>query len=124
MFADSDFSAVVVEFTKAFEIELHQVLRPHFQDLQRIADQSPNFKKVSSFTIGQWLHLFGINKRGVEPLLRQRGLVYEDLCSACEKVNREKMAKHTATITKAKATGFRTLFLGSRSILAVLRPSR
>lgn len=120
-----DFSSVIVNFTKAFEFELLRVLEPSMEDLQGIADRDPKFMNaLSKFTLGNWSMLLRNNRISIEPLFRKRGLVCRDICEAISAVNREKMTKHSARRTKAEATSFRTLFLGSDSICAVFRSTR
>ena len=107
---------MIVNFTKAFEVELHSVLDPFLKPLQK----QLNFD-LSKMTLGQVSVLLRNNIRAIQPLFQKHQLSYGDISNAINKVNEQKEAKHSGRYTKAGATQFRTLFLGTPSVFACLR---
>ncbi len=121
---DLDFSPVVVGLTKVFEVEFRRVIQPFVDQLQQLAIRDVSFNgELTTFTLGAFNSFFRKHQPIVERLFRQHGLECESVCRAISQVNKEKAAKHLGKVTKADATRFRALFIGSPSILAALRPN-
>jgi hypothetical protein len=112
---DADFTSVVAWLTKAFEFEFRRrVVEPLISDLGPLALDDSTFRgNLSTFTLGQYLALFKKYKLKTEPMFERLGLKHEKICTAIERVNREKDVKHLGTKNKSEATEFRGAFLDS-----------
>ena len=120
---ESDFSGVIIGFTKVYEVQFKRAIEPFRESLQNLLDAEAKENKKTSIDIlsfGPLLGLFKRNKASLKPEFEKRDLSLEEVIKNTELVNKEKEAKHTKPRAKVDATSFRTLFLGANSVLEVL----
>jgi len=125
--ADMDFSGAIVLFTKAFEHSLKGALRPLEKRIQNVikSDNAPGQKPFAKYTLGQVHGLLKAHPTELKSMLGEIGLDYDRVSSSVRQINEEAPAKHLASKSKADATRFRSLILGSSSVISALfRPEQ
>lgn len=115
--------AVVVGFTKAFELEWRRVAAVLRDTFIEVAKRDPNFKfNVDSATLGQWAKLLELGSDLKPGFKQQHGRDLSSLLRAIKNVNTGKGAKHRDETPQMFATKFRALFLGTESVFSALLP--
>lgn len=120
---DLDWSTVIVSLKKAFETQLKIVLAPFWNEIESTipASRKPR-KPLRKSNLGDIASIFRESKFEIEAIVKDKGLSYKAMWEAITLVNRHTDAKHDGVKGMADAKAFRSLFIGTHSVMCALFP--